>query len=269
MYSNEKRRWLLINKRNKGQVTIFIIIAIIIVGLAILFYFIIPGAEVTTVFDEKNPNTFIQACLEDKIEDTVELISLQGGSIVPEHYFTYNDINIEYLCYTNKNVGEVVDPTCVIQQPLLKQHIESEIENEIREDVVTCFNALKESYEEKNYNVNLGSGITTVELLPKRVVASFNYVLTVSRAQTDRYDSFSVILNNNLYELISIANSIIEWEVVEGKADPRIYMALYNDFLRVDRIARDDGTNIYILTDKNTEDKFQLASRSLVFLPGH
>jgi hypothetical protein len=78
-----------------------------------------------------------------------------------------------------------------------------------------------------------------------------------------------VILNNNLYELISIANSIIEWEVIEGKADPRIYMALYNDFLIVERNHRDDGTNIYVLTDKNTEDKFQLASRSWVSLPGH
>ena len=264
MYSNEKRRWLLINKRNKGQVTIFIIIAIIIVGLAVLFLFIIPESDITTVFDEKNPNAFIQTCLEDKIIDTIEIVSLQGGSIAPEHYFTYNNINIEYLCYTNENYK-----TCVVQRQFLKQHIESEIEDEIRNDVVTCFIALKESYEEKNYNVNLGSGITTVELLPKRVVASFNYVLTVSRAQTDRYDSFSVILNNNLYELISIANSIIEWEVIEGKADPRRYMALYNDFLIVDRIARDDGTNIYVLTDKNTEDKFQFASRSWVFLPGH
>ena len=108
-----------------------------------------------------------------------------------------------------------------------------------------------------------------MELLPKRVVASFNYVLTVSRAQTDRYDSFSVVLNNNLYELISIANSIIEWEVIEGEANPRTYMALYNDFLIVERNHRDDGTNIYVLTDKNTEDKFQFASRSWVFLPGH
>jgi len=263
MYSNEKRGWLGVNKKNKGQVTIFIIIAILIVGLAVLFYFIIPRAEVTTVFDEKNPNAFIQACLEDKIIDTAEIISLQGGSLAPEHYFTYNNINIEYLCYTNEDYE-----TCVVQRPLLKQHIESEIENEIKEDVINCFNALKESYEEKNYNVDLESGITNVELLPKRIVTSFDYVLTVSRAQTDRYDSFSVVLNNNLYELISIANSVIEWETVLGEADPRIYMTFYPD-LRVERNHRDDGTNIYVLTDKNTENEFQFASRSLVFLPGH
>ena len=250
-------------KEKRGQVTIFIIIAILIVGVAILFYFVIPKAETTTVFNEKNPSSFIQACLEDKIEDTAETVSLQGGSLAPEHYFTYNSINIEYLCYTNENYE-----TCVIQQPLLKQHAESEIENEIREDVVNCFNALKESYEEKNYNVEMKIGKTTIELLPKRVVANFDYTLTVSKDQIDRYNDFSVILNNNLYELISIANSIIEWEATLGDADPRIYMALYPD-LKVEKNLRDDGTKIYVLTDKNTENKFQFASRSLVFPPGH
>jgi len=262
MYKNGKRGESKI--KNKGQVTIFIIIAILIVGLAVLFYFVIPKAEVTTVFDEKNPSAFIQTCLEDKIKDTIEIVSLRGGSIVPEHYFTYNNINIEYLCYTNQNVGEVIDPTCLIQQPLLKQHIESEIEDEIRKDVGTCFNALEESYKEKNYNVEMEQlERTSVELLPKRVVANFNYVLTVSKAQTDRYDSFSVVLNNNLYELISIANSIIEWEATLGEADPRIYMTFYPD-LKVEKNLRDDGTNIYVLTDRNTGNKFQFASRSLV-----
>ena len=228
-------------------------------GVAVLFFFVIPKAEITVVFDEKNPNAFMQTCLEDKIEDTAETVSLQGGSLTPEHYFTYNNINIEYLCYTNENYE-----TCVIQQPLLKQNIESEIENEIKEDVVDCFNALKQSYEEKNYNVGMEIGKTTLEFLPKRVVASFDYILTVSKRQTDRYDDFSVILNNNLYELISIANSIVEWEVTLGDVDPRTYMALYPD-LRVEKNLRDDGTKIYVLTDKNTGNKFQFASRSLVF----
>lgn len=254
MYRYEKR----------GQVTIFIIIAIVVVAVAALIYFLVPKAETTTkTFDEKNPNAFIQFCLEDKIKDTAETVSLQGGDITPEHYFTYNNINIQYLCYTNENYE-----TCVVQQPLLKQNIESEIENEIVEDVVSCFNSLKQSYEEKNYNVEIETGKTTIELLPKRIVTSFDYVVTVSKSQTDRYNDFSVILNNNLYELISIANSITEWEATVGDIDPRTYMALYPD-LKVEKNLRDDGTKIYILTDKNTESKFQFASRSLVFPPGH
>ena len=253
MYSKEKR----------GQITIFVIIAVLIVGLAVLLFFLIPKAQTTTIFNEENPNAFIQFCLEEKIQEVAENLSLQGGSLNPEHSFTYNYINIGYLCYTNENYE-----TCVIQQPLLKQHIESEIKNEIEQDVINCFNALREKYEEKSYNVNMEIGETTVELLPKRIVTSLDYILTVSKSQTDRYDKFSVILNNNLYELVGITNSIVGWEAVLGEADPRTYMAIYPD-LKVEKNLRDDGTKIYILTDKNTEGIFQFASRSLVFPPGH
>lgn len=249
-------------KSKRSQVTIFIIIAIIIIALAVLFYFLLPQIETTTGFDEQNPAAFIQACIKDKINDAVETVSLQGGSINPEHYFTYNNVNIEYLCYTNENYK-----TCVVQQPLLKQHIESEIKDEIQPDVVNCFNALKDSYERRNYNVQMEPGVTTVELLPKRVVTNFNYILTVSKGGTKRYDSFSAVLNNNLYELVAIANSIIEWETILGKADPRTYMTYYPD-LKVELNLRDDGTRIYVLTDRNTGNKFQFASRSLVFPPG-
>jgi len=261
MYSNEKRGESKI--KNKGQVTIFIIIAILIVGLAVLFYFVIPRAEVTTVFDEKNPYAFIQTCLEDKIEDTIETISLQGGSLEPEHYIVHQDETVEYLCYTNEYYR-----ACVMQQPLLKQHIESEIEDEVKEDVISCFNALRESYEEKNYNVNLESGRTTVELLPKRIVTSFDYVLTVSKAQTDRYDSFSVVLNNNLYELVGITNSILESEALYGEAETTLYMNYYQD-LKVEKSKKSDGSTVYILTDRNNEKKFQFASRSMVLPPGY
>ncbi len=263
MYSNEKRRWLLINKRNKGQVTIFIIIAIIIVGLAALFFFIIPESEITTVFDEKNPYAFIQTCLEDKIKDTIEIISLQGGSLEPEHYIVHQDETVEYLCYTNEYYRN-----CVMQQPLLKQHIESEIKSGIEGVVIDCFNALEESYEEKNYNVDMGRGITNIELLPKRVVTSFDYVLTVSKAQTDRYDSFSVVLNNNLYELVGITNSILELEALYGEAETTLYMNYYHD-LKVEKLKKSDGSTVYILTDINNGKKFQFALRSGVLPPGY
>jgi hypothetical protein len=247
----------------RGQVTIFIIIALIIIGVALLLYLLRSPAEVTFEFDEKNPSAFIQTCLEDEIENAVETTSLQGGSMNPEHYILYQDNKIEYLCFT-----EEYYKTCVVQQPLLKGHIESEIENEIKEEVINCFNELENNYVERNYNVNLERGKTSVELLPKRVVSSFDYVLTASKAETERYDSFNVILNNNLYELVSITNSIISWEAAYGDAETTLYMSYYHD-LKVEKKKQQDGSTIYILTDRNNENKFQFASRSVAWPPGY
>ncbi len=247
----------------RGQVTIFIIIAILIIGAAVSIYLLVPKAKIGTVFDATNPSGFIQTCLEDKIGKTVDLISSQGGSVDPKFFFTYQGQKIEYLCYTAEDYA-----TCVVQQPLLKQHIESEIKENISEDVGTCFNNLQENYRNAGYTVNLQTGKTTVELLPKRIVTRFDgYVLTVTKGETAKYNSFLVVLNNNLYELTSIANSIIDWETKYGNAETTLYMSYYKD-LKVEKNTQQDGTKIYILTDRNNEKKFQFATRSVAFPPG-
>ncbi len=251
-------------KERGGQVTIFIIIAIIIIGIAVSIYLLVSRPETGTVFDATNPIGFIQTCLEDEIKSSVETLSLQGGSIEPEHYFLYQDNRIEYLCYTAEDYK-----TCSVQRPLLKQHIESEIKEDISEEVATCFSNLQENYRSDGYTVDLQTGKTTVELLPKRIVTRLgDYVLTVSKGETARYDSFSVILNNNLYELTSIASSIIDWETNYGDAETTVYMTYYRD-LKVEKKKQQEGTTIYILTDRNNENKFQFASRSVVFPPGY
>ncbi len=247
----------------KGQVTIFIIIALLIIGAAALIYFLSPKVSTGTGFDATNPQGFIQSCLKKPIQKTVENLSSQGGSLNPNFYFLYKGNNIEYLCYTAENYA-----TCVIQQPMLKQHIESEIINKIPGDVNSCFSSLQENYKNGGYTVSLNPGKTTVGLLPKRVVTRLdNYTLTVTKGETKIYGSFSVILDNNLYELISIANSILEWEVKYGDAETTLYMSYYKD-LKVEKITQQDGTKIYILTDRNTGNKFQFASRSKALPPG-
>ena len=55
--------------KKRGQVTIFIIIAIVIIAAAILIYTLVPKASTGTTFDAKNPQGFIQSCLQKTIED--------------------------------------------------------------------------------------------------------------------------------------------------------------------------------------------------------
>ncbi|MGA2130276.1 MAG: hypothetical protein ABSG05_01515 [Candidatus Pacearchaeota archaeon] len=249
----------------RGQVTLFIIIAIVIILAAVLVYFFIPKASTQTAFDVKNPQGFIQSCLQKTIEDKITTLSLQGGSLDPEFYFTYNGNNVQYLCYTNEYYK-----TCVVQPPILtQQYVESEIKNSITSDVSSCFDNLQQNYKNDGYTVNLDTGTTVVEILPNKVVTDFqNYTLTVTKGSTSTYNSFSVVLNNNLYELMGIANNIVEWEATYGDVSTSTYMTYYED-LKVEKMLQNDGTKIYILTDRNTGDKFEFASRSVVYPPGY
>jgi cell division protein YceG involved in septum cleavage len=251
-------------KNKRGQITIFIIIAVVIVVAGILIYTFYPEIQASLGLGVKNPQSFIQSCIEEEIEENVEKLSLQGGSLDPTHYIMYNNNKIEYICYT----GEYYK-TCVVQQPMLKEHVESEIKNEIDKGVDACFDSMEESYQKKGYDVNLKKGSKDIELLPKRIVATFDYSLTLTKGEdSEKHDSFRVVMNNNLYELISIANSILEWEATYGDAETTIYMNYYHD-LKVEKKKQSDGTTIYIITDRNTGNKFQFASRSVAWPPGY
>ncbi|MCK5607895.1 hypothetical protein KAR91_38805 [Candidatus Pacearchaeota archaeon] len=246
----------------KGQVTIFVITALVIVILAIIFYLMYPQIKSTLGLESKNPNQFIQDCMEEQIREARDKVSAQGGSIDPEHYFLYKDEKLKYLCYT-----EEYYQMCIVQEPLLKGRIEDEIKKEISEGVRACFDDLESTFKGKGYDVNLREGPFEVELLPRRIVAKFNTSLTLTKDSSEEYDSFSVVVNDNLYELVSIATSIISSETRFGDSESTVYMNYYHD-LKVEKLKQSDGTTVYILTNRDTKNKFQFASRSLAWPPG-
>jgi len=248
------------NKR--GQITIFIIIALLIIIAALFFYFLYPKMHSDTL-KEENPSLFIQSCLEEELRENVEKISLQGGSVFPEHYILYKGQQIEYLCYTNEYYK-----TCVMQKPMLKNSIEEEIKKSIKDTEKKCFDNLKESYEKKGYDVTIKEKETSVELLPKKIKVTFNKSIRLEDKETQRYDSITIFLDNNLYELVSVANDILNWEARYGDAETTTYMNFYKD-LKVEKKKQSDGSTIYILTNRDLKNKFQFASRSVAWAPGY
>src|SRR6056297_1569336 len=172
----------------RGQVTIFIILAIVIVVGAVLAYFFIPGFGLTTGLSVENPEAFIESCMEDEIEMALEKISLRGGSLEPEHFFNYYNNPVEYLCYINQNYIP-----CIVQQPLLINHLKSELDESLQPVANSCFNDLKESYEDKGYNVEMKQGKIDTEFKIKSILFNFpNYELTVKKGETLKFDSFNI-----------------------------------------------------------------------------
>ncbi len=252
-----------ISRGKQGQVTIFIIIAIVIVVFGLLIYMFVPDIKSTIGLETKDPYSFMRSCMQDKIEVTIENLSLQGGSIHPDNFYKYMGYDIQYTCYAAENYR-----LCTVQQPFLRKHIESELTDSLSDDVDSCFVALKEDYEKKGYAVNLKKDEFKIELLPKRIMVDLGHEVTLTKDTSEKYEDFNIVLNNNLYELTAIASSITEWETTVGAAEPLKYMMLYPD-LKMEKIQRSDETTIYILTDKNTEKVFQFASRSLAFPAGY
>ncbi len=259
------------SRNNKGQVTIFVIIGIVVVISAVLIYMFFPQISFALGITPGNPQEYISECLSEDLEKAVKNISLQGGETNPENYYLYEDNKISYLCYTNKYYKP-----CVVQKPMLKKSIENEIMKEIEDKADACFLDMKKSYEKRGYDVSLNKENSEIRLIPEKIVGIFNYSLNLKKGEeTSKYENLQISINNNLYELISIATSILSMEVKFGDSETTAYMNYYHD-LKVEKKKQSDGTIIYILSERTplygenkNLAKFQFASRSYAWPPGY
>ncbi len=257
----------------KGQVTIFIIIAILIIILLILVYLYYPQIFSKLSKSTKNPSGYIQKCIEEELEENIEIIILQGGDFVanPNTSYLYKQSDedeakyAKYLCYTN---ADRLGVACINQEPFLKSHVESEILNSISGGTENCFNSLVQNYEDEGYTVKLEEGIPKTEIIEDFVSTNFNKTLTLTKGEeTDVYRKFQLDLDSNLYEIIGVAENIVTWEIVAGDSVPEAYM-YNNPYLRVEKHRKSDDTKIYVITDITTEESFRFAIRSYPNPPG-
>ena len=92
--------------------------------------------------------------------------------------------------------------------------------------------------------------------------------MTLTKTDTQSYKEFKVTTNNNLYQLINIAISILGFETRYGDSETTAYMNYYHN-IRVEKKKQDDGTKVYIITDRDSQNKFQFATRSVAWPPGY
>ena len=250
------------NKVNKkAQLTIFIILALVIVAvLLVLFY-----PDIKVLVSGPVPVDYIDDCAEKAAQEALDKIVLQGGSMEPENFFMYQGNEIEYLCYTNEYYK-----TCMMQKPFLKQDIEREIAGYVKPKVETCLSDLKNQLEKRGSDVSLGKTNVEVSVMPSSILVSVEAPLTVSGTDkgTQSFNKFNTKIQSHLYDLIMIASSISNWEARYGDSEVMSFMVFYPN-LKIEKKKQGDGTTIYILTDNLTKEKFQFASRSLVFPPGY
>jgi hypothetical protein len=247
--------------KRRGQITMFVILAIVILAFAVAIFYFYPQIKSTLTGGTLSPSSYLQGCIEEDLNSVLETVSAQGGSSNPEHYLLYQNQKLEYLCYTNEYYK-----TCVMQQPLLKRHIEQEATKALSAKAEECLISLEQTYEKKGYEVDIKKGKISLELLPKRAILYFNSTLTLNKENSQRYTDLSVSVTNNLYELVSIANSILNFETTYGDSETTIYMNYYHD-LKVEKIKQEEGSKAYILTDRNNGNKFQFATRSIAWPP--
>jgi hypothetical protein len=158
-----------------------------------------------------------------------------------------------------------------MQQPLLKEAIEQQINNMITKNVSQCISDAENKIKSQGYNLKTsGTGQLILQLQPKKVLIGVDISMTLDKngaTQTYSTQNFQTSIDSGAYDLIMIASSIQNYEARYGDSNPDDYMALYPN-IKVQKLKQDDGTKVYIITDRNTGESLQFATRSLAWPPG-
>jgi hypothetical protein len=246
----------------RGQVAIFVILAIVLVAV-ILIVFLVPRDVGLFQTGELNPESFLRECVEPGIKENLEVLSKQGGYLNPEGFIVYQGEKVKYLCHSSKNYK-----TCVVQQPLLVNHVQKELEGVLGNRLSECYSNLIREYENRGFAVSSSSVNTNIVLAPGEVRVNFESPLNVEKEEIRRqFEGFEVKVNSKIYELLIITKTIIDFESTLGDSETTLYMQYYPN-LKMEKMKLGGGDTIYTLTDLETEERFRFASRSLVWPPG-
>ena len=255
----------------RGQVTIFVIAAIIIVALILMFLFLktTPKPDITEK-PEVNINNYLEICLDEKMRETINLILSQGGYVEPKFAFDFKFENepvkkISYLCYI-----ENYYLPCINQEPVLLNKINNEIRKNIEEDVWGCFDSFTRDLSNQGYTVTVNSvgRKFNISLVPNRIVIDIYNDLTLTRQnETTRHKEFKTTFTTNLYDLAVVAQEIVSQESVYCNFNALGFMIYYRDF-DIDKYRTGDSKIIYTIKHKNTNEKFRFAVRTCVIPPG-
>lgn len=242
----------------RSQVTIFIILAIVIVAVLLIIFY----PRIKVLITPLTPTQYVDDCVKKEISPILEKISNQGGSINPQNSLQYADKEIEYLCYTNEYYK-----TCTMQQPLLKQHVEQEITNAIKDKAEACVDEMKSNYESRGYRVSLKNGGVSVEIVPHAIKVIIEGPMVVQKESTQSFDKFIITQQSEIYDSLLIAQSILNYEARYGDSAPETFMLMFPD-LRITKLKQSDGSKIYNITNTESREQFIFASRSLSWPAG-
>lgn len=250
---------ILSNLGKRGQVTIFIIIAILIVGI-ILFYYFYLGPNWSSL-TSKQPA--LDRCIQKELNTQINKLSLTAGVVNPTFTSMYLDENYTFVCYTN----EYYKP-CAVQYPFLKDSFEKALTASMKPIIQNCYDNAINDLNSRGEEVIAGTIKTTLSINPDGVRMIID-APTVTKTDGASAISKPIEINiySNIYTIIMIANSILQFESSYGDSDVSSFMFYYPD-LTVQKIRRDDNVKLYIITDKK-DIKYRFASRSYAWPPGY
>lgn len=247
----------------KGQVAIWVVVAIVIVATIILIYILFRGKANVSGTDEFNPQSYMDRCVKSSVDEALVIMLPQGGFVNLTNYKNYNGQKVAYLCQNNGNYKP-----CLNQHPMYLNEMKGEIKNYISLRVEKCFQDLKTEIENRKGIVDMGSMKIEISLGPDRVFADINRTFSITKnGAVQKFSGFNVQVINPIYDLGLLAMEIASQEAKYCYFEYVGYMILYPEF-KIEKTALSDSTKIYSIKDKKSGEVLNIATRGCAIPAG-
>ena len=225
-------------RKKKGQVTIFIIVLLFIIGIIIISFLFRDNLGLGNKNKVDNEvsmiDSAIENCVEQRTIDAVRMIGLQGGYIIPPENYLETDLsNIAYGLYNGKKIL------------ISEKEIEKEISNYLKLTLPFCI----DENEFSEFNLSFSEPSASSKIKQESVVVKARLPISASRD----LESFTINreyeteVSIRLGEIYNIADEIVEKSIKEPEFIDIDYLVLLD--YDVNFVSVDDNTLIYSITD--------------------
>ena len=189
--------------KKRGQVTLFVIIAIVIVAAFLAGFLLYQNSH------EKNQikanaeiapvKEYIEICLKYTAVNGIKFIGMQGGYYhEPENYFAFEEYAIPYYSYEGKK-----------QMPS-KEIIGQELSSYIRDNIDYCLDNF--SLFNKSFNISAGKNVfVNSKIIKESVIINLNLpVIITKRGEKFYLENFTLSLDYDLFGVYDTLQDIVE-----------------------------------------------------------
>ncbi len=223
----------------EGQVTIFIIIAVLIVAAMALFFVFRGGLGLGQ--SSLDPETekvylFVEDCVQGNLEEALYWIGQGGG-----YYLSGNIINSNGVPYYIYN-GQFYYPEL--------EDINNEISSYINFNIDYCLGRFEDFPQ---FNISKGEISSTTEIKDEEVVSKINYPIMVQRGEEKtRIEDFEAKIYSRIKEMHKFAGEIIGNYSAEGLCLSCMYETAETLDFKVDITNNEEGMIITLIDESNS-----------------
>lgn len=248
----------------RGQVTIFIILGVVIVGGVALAVLLLSGKIKSPINSgTENMNQFLETCVQKDVLQNVATLSASGGSIndplsTPFRFTNGGPLlNVSYLCY---NGGY---QNCSMTH-LLYPYFEQNLKQQINSTVKDCYDSLVKNLQGKGYKVESSYNDFTLKIEPNWIAINISADMTTTKSTTERYQNFGIQVPSGIYDMLNVVQSINNLESI--CAFDHYALLNYPDY-NISEYGEQAGSTVFNIVNKKTKDSFNFAVRSCVIGP--